>query len=356
MAKRDPRKTARNKMIAAMKADLRKMLPRVLKETGIADEPSLNATIGHKTDFVIDLKNEVINSPEHYVLLWMEGFKRQLSGWGGGGAFRDLFDKVKASPALKKYLDTFLRRSYLKHYEELYKKRPKAEEAEIWIGSNRAHYGLLVSPRFAHGDWENDESEIRHFKPRYWTIGHVLETGLVVPGKKAVMPFADVDSYLTFFEHSLVRGTASPHQEKIAALYCDFVRNAAAPERIPLLIPEFRYAGRLAKHEHRLDFCVIDADTMDKVGFELSPWSTHGKLTGTKNKSQKQINEEASGNFDREMKKLKNFFRKHGVYALVYTEEDLAKPDEIFADLKTYLKPRKPAKQLSFHLIEEFFT
>jgi hypothetical protein len=28
------------------------------------------------------LKNEVINSPEHYVLLWMEGFKRILEGDG----------------------------------------------------------------------------------------------------------------------------------------------------------------------------------------------------------------------------------------------------------------------------------
>ena len=76
MAKRDPRKTARNKMIEAMQTDLRAILPKVLEETGFDDERTLNATIGHKTNFVIDLKNEVINSPEHYVALWTEGFKR----------------------------------------------------------------------------------------------------------------------------------------------------------------------------------------------------------------------------------------------------------------------------------------
>jgi hypothetical protein len=334
MAKRDPRKTARNKMIAAMKEDLRKVLPQVLKETGMPNEASLNATIGHKTDFVIDLKNEVINSPEQYVLLWMDGFETQMSGWGGG-AFNELFDMAKKSKALKRYLDTFLRRSYLKHYEELYKTRPPVEEAEIWMGENDAHYGLLVSPRFANGDWENDESDIRHFKPRYWTIGHVLATGLVVPGKDATFQFATVDEYLKFFEHVLIRGTASPHQKRIAAMYSEFVRNSAAPLDVPLLIPEFRYAGRVAKHEHRLDFCIIDADTMDKVGFELSPWSTHGKLTGTKNKTQKQINEEALGNFEKEVKKLKNFFKKHGVYALVYTDSELAKPASVFADIQT---------------------
>ena len=160
------------------------MLPIVLKETGLTSEASLNATIGNKTDFVINLKSEVINSPEHYVLLWRDGFQAQMSG-SSGGAFHAFFDMVKKSPALKVYLDTFLRRSYLNHYDELYKTRPRTEEAEVWIGQNNADYGLLVSPRFANDDWENDESEIRHFQPRYWTIGHVLATGLVIPGNQA---------------------------------------------------------------------------------------------------------------------------------------------------------------------------
>jgi hypothetical protein len=354
MAKRAPRKTARNKKIAAMKISLRTMLPRVLKETGIPDEQSLNSTIGHKTDYVIDLKNEVILSPDHYVALWTEGFKTHIEN-GGADGFGELFAMVKASPALKKYLDTFLRRSYLKHYDELYKKRPQVEEAELWIGQNHADYGLLVAPRFVGGDWENDESEIRHFKPRYWTIGHVLSTGLVVPGKKAVIPFADVDAYLTFFEHVLVRGTASSHQHGIASLYSDFVRCSSTPENIPLLIPELRYDGRAAKHKYRLDFCVLDAETMSKVGFELSPWSSHGLITGTKSKSQHEINEEAKANFEKEMRKHKNFYKKHGVFALIYTDSDLAKPDEIFADIQACLEPREPGKQLSFNMIEDLF-
>lgn len=353
MAKRDPRKTSRSKKIITMKADLRKLLPAVLKQVDVRNEQSLNAIIGHKTDFVIDLKNEVINSPEHYVLLWTEGFKAVLDH-DDDPSFRWLFKQVKRSPALKKYLDTFLRRSYLKHYEELHKKRPRVEEAEVWIGQNHANYGLLVVPRFAHGQWENDKSEIRHFRPKYWSIGHVLETGLVVPDKKSVMPFSSVEEYLRFFEHVLVRGTGSSHQRKIAAMYAEYVRDSDDPEGVPLLIPEYRYDGREAKHKYRLDFCIVDADTMDKVGFELSPWSTHGKLS-TKGKSQKQINAEAQGNFEREMAKHKSFFRKHGIFALIYTDRDLAKPEGIFADVRTYLEPRAPAKQLSFHLIDDFF-
>ncbi len=183
----------------------------------------------------------------------------------------------------------------------------------------------------------------------------MLETGLVVPGKNRIKRFPSLDDYLDFFEDVLVRGTASPHQKKIAEMYSGFVRASESPLDIPLLIPEFRYNGREKKHEHRLDFCVIDGATMEKVGFELSPWQTHGLLTGTKGKSQKQINEEAKANFEKEMKKQKRFFNKHGVYALIYTDSDLADPDRVFGDIKEFLEPGEPAKQYAFHIVEDLF-
>lgn len=39
----------------------------------------------------------------------------------------------------------------------------------------------MITPRFKNGNWENDVSEIRHFRQDYFTIGHILETGLVIP-------------------------------------------------------------------------------------------------------------------------------------------------------------------------------
>jgi len=356
MAKRDPDKTARNKQITALKKELRALLPQVLKETGITSEASLNAKIGHKSDEFIDLKNEIINSSEEFVSLWLAGFKEHLSTTKFRTVYDDLYDQMKASLAFQEYLYKFLRRSYLNHYEELSKTRPSVAKAEIWIGENHADYGLLVTPRFGKNGWENDKSEIRHFRPRYWSVGHVLETGLVIPHKNKAIPFKTVEDYLTFFEHVLVRGTASSHQKRIAELYCDYVRKTEKPLDVPLLIPEFRYDGRLAMHKYRLDFCIIDADTMNRIGFELSPWSTHGLLTGTKGKTQKQINKEASANFDKEMKKHKDFFRKHDVFALIYTDMDLKNIDGVFSDVAKYLKPKAAAKQLKFHILGNFFS
>ena len=73
MAKRDPNKTARNKRIEAMKVQLRALLPAALTETGLDSEAPLNAKIGGKADEFIDLKNEVITSPEHYASIISTG-------------------------------------------------------------------------------------------------------------------------------------------------------------------------------------------------------------------------------------------------------------------------------------------
>ncbi len=355
MAPRDPLKTKRNKLIGSMKTELRELLPIVLEETGIGDERELNAMIGHKTDYVIDLKHAVILAPDQYEALWMAGFNKQLEEEGEAFGFGQFFATAKKSRSFRRYLHIFLRRSYLKHYDEYHKARPEVEDAEIWIGQNNAEYGLLVTPRFKDGRWENDKSHIRRFKPRYWTIGHVLETGLVVPDSADRMPFKDVDDYLRFFEQVLVRHSASSYQRKIAAMYSTFVRASADPGNVPLLIPELRYNGREAKHEHRLDFCIVDPDTLDKVGFELSPWSSHGRLTKTKEKTTKVVNEEAKGNFEKEMRKLKKYFQKHGIYALVYTDTDLADLATVFVDITKYLKTNVSAEQYSFVEIDDFF-
>lgn len=354
--KRDPVKTARNKRINEMKEQLRALLPAVLAETGFRDEKSLNAKIGHKADEFIDLKNEVIHSPSHYVSLYLEGFDNHRDKTGYRTTYDELYDALDASSAAREYLLLFLERSYLKHYDEYSKMRPTDSEAEMWIGQAKSEYGLLVAPRFQNGDWENDKSEIRHFKPGYWTIGHVLASGLVVPEKDKRLTFATVDDYLDFFEISLVRQAGSPYQNEIAERYCAFVRAAEDPLAVPLLIPELRFEGRTGKHRYRLDFCVIDGTTMQKTGFEISPWSTHGLLTGTKGKTQKAINTEASANFDNEMAKQKAYFKKHGIFALIFTDADLANMDGVWAQIADALNPKKAMTQLNLHLIDNFFS
>jgi len=222
MAKRDPNKTARNKIVANIKEELRDMLPQVLLETGARTEASLNAKIGSKADRFFDLKNDVIRSQEEYVNIWLQGFKKEADE-GDSVAIAWLERSIRASDEFKRYLILFLKRSYLKHYESLSKTRPKVEQSVLWIGQSNAEYGLLVTPRFRNSQWENDKSEIRAFSEGYFTIGHVLETGLVIPSRKRKFTFSDVDQYLMFFRDLFVRNSGSQYEYEIADFYCDSI-------------------------------------------------------------------------------------------------------------------------------------
>jgi hypothetical protein len=285
---------------------------------------------------------------------------RTLEGLGinarPGNRCFDAHVHVTKHEKVLEWLKLFLMRTYLRNYDALSKRRPEVKEAEIWIGQNNATYGIFVAPRFKKGAWENDKSEIRHFKPKYWTIGHILATGFVIPDEDDRITFKDIDQYLSFFRYTLVRNSGSSHEIEIAKLYCNFVRKSAKPEDVPLLIPELRYGGKNVKHEHRLDFTIIDPHTLSKVGFELSPWSTHGLLSGTKGKTQKAINQEAQANFEREMSKLKAYFRKRGIPVIIYTDKDLRDYDKIFSDIEDYLTPTRAARQLEFHAVKDFLA
>ena len=355
----DPNKAARNRRIAQISTELRRLLPMVLAETDFESEASINATIGSYAKAFIDLHHEVISSAEQYAQRYMAGLQAGMAGGGPNARiYRRNFERFQRSKAAQRYFVLFLHRSYLKHFDELSRKRPQLEEAEIWIGQNNANYGLLVTPRWnpTTGTWENDRSEIRHFRPLYWTIGHVLETGLVVPHDQDRIRFESVQAYLAFFKNVLVRASGSLHELAIAERYVDHVSTASDPLNIPLLIPELRYEGRAAKHLYRLDFCIIEPLTMRKFGYELSPWSTHGHLKRLGGLTGAQINAMAKDNFEREMAKHKAFFRTYDVVALIYTDRDLKDPDSVFEDMKVRLAPADRTAPIDFDLMDNFFA
>ncbi len=338
-----------------MKEELRAILPLTLPETDRDNEASLNAFIGHKAEYFLDLKNEVIRSPEEYVSKWLQGLTKQLED-GAQGAILKMHDYLvdPQKPNFRKYCELFLRRSFLKHYDELSKKRPREDEANYWFGLNDAQHGLFVTPRFnSNNEWENDKSEIRAFNKVYWSIGHVLETGLCFQGENRIYNFPDLDSYLNFF-YNQVRLTKSSYQLEIASKYIEFVKASPHPEKVPLLIPEMRFNSEKRDHEHRLDFLIINPYTMDKIGFEISPWSSHGRLSG-KDKTLKELNADALGNFEKEVNKMKKYYKKFNIYTVIFTDSDLEDIDKVFNEMKKYLSPVEPPEQLSLNLIDEYF-
>jgi len=350
MAARDPNVTARNKSIQAMKEQLRSILPEALAESEKESEASINAFIGHRANDFLDLKHDVITTPEDYIHKWLQGMK------SFGTPFKSEIQKLlenSKNKNFRKYVHIFLKRSFLKHYNELHKARPHVDDSEIWFGVNDAHYGLFVTPRWNGDEWENDNSEIRAVSFKYWTIGHVLKTGLCAPDDPEIYEFHSVNEYLNFFK-AQVRLTKSSYQKAIASNYIEYVRESKRPENVPLLIPELRYDGSGRKHVYRLDFFTVNPFTMEKIGFEISPWSTHGKLTG-KDKTLIKLNKEALTNFEREMKKIRDYFKKFKIPIFHFTDSDLVDIDKVWGEIEEHLDPGSPPLQLEMSMFSEYF-
>lgn len=361
MAKRDPNKTARNRMIQGIKDKRRAIQAAVFNDLKYfeggkyCNEQSLNAFIGSKSDEYLHLHDDVISTPMEYVSRWLSGLKKatvQSKITGADPRHVRMHGLIHGNyPNFKKYLSLFLESSFLKHYDEHYKTKPKLDESTYWFGNNDDEFGLLVTPRFVSGQWENDKSEIRHFKHPYWTLSHVMETGFRYMGEDKQRTFTKLDDYLQFFR-DLVRRTKSQYQLYIADRYIDYVSHHATPLSIPMLIPELRYDPFKNKHEHRLDFFIINPWSMEKSGFEFSPWSSHGQLKGA-TKKLSEHNKEAKETFEKEMRKHKKYWRKYGVSYIVYTDEDLADMDAIWSEMRSHLEDNEKAEQLELALLSE---
>lgn len=357
----------RNEQIDMLTDKINTLLPGILNRYAFSQvdpsdfksqQLSLNAKIGGKHKTYMNVTDDVITSADEFVSLWFQGMMNHIrtvdEGWEEMRAAYQFQQLLVSDQELMTYTILFLKRTYLRNYYSLSKRRPKKEEAALWIGQKNANYGILITPRFKNGAWENDVSEIRHFQPDYWTIGHIIKTGFVIPNVPDTIKFSSVEQYLLFFKDVLVRQSGSPHEMKIAEMYCDFVEQSKHPQRVPLLIPELRYGGMSVQHQYRLDFTIINPYTLQKQGFELSPWSTHGYLAGTKGKNQAQINQEAKANFEREMQKHKDYFRKYNIFTLIYTDSDLEDIGQVFAEMQQFLQPQRENKQLLEATIQEF--
>lgn len=357
----------RKEQIDALTSQLNTLLYGILERHSFSkDNPqdfksqqlSLNAKIGGKHTTYMNVTDDVIASADEFVSLWFQGLMNHIQTSDNNPenprAAYKFMQLLKADSELLTYTILFLKRTYLRNCYSLSKRRPKREDAELWIGQKNANYGILVTPRFKNGEWENDVSEIRHFQPAYWTIGHIMKTGFVIPHIPDKIEFSTIDQYLFFFKDVLIRQSGSPYEMQIAEMYCDFVRHSEHPQRIPLLIPELRYGGISTQHQYRLDFTIINPYTLQKQGFELSPWSTHGYLSNVKEKNQTQINQEAKANFEHEMQKHKDYFRKYNIFTLIYTDADLENIDQIFVEMQPFLNPERENKQLLEATIDEF--
>jgi hypothetical protein len=262
------------------------------------------------------------------------------TGYKGRLVSEQLILRCLQDEFLKQYVFRFLERNFYRNYKERTRQKPDDALWSVWFGPGDLSWGLIIAPAHRDNAWTNDKSQMRRENYTYWTIGHVLATGLYDPTTKEPIKFADVGAVIAFFQSILKRVSNSQYERAICDRYLNYLLRSAEPQEEPILIPEFRYAGSERKHEYRIDFTVLNGHTFQFTGFELSPASTHIKAEKVAGKTQAQLNQELSVAWQKEVTKRNAYFQTYGVTVVTFADEDLKNIDKCFTHIETSLRAR----------------
>ncbi len=304
----------------------------------------LHALIGSKNNTFVDSIRMQFSDPKDFITRWTNGLLEktghQIQFNKRGIQHRYILIELLKNDTFREYTFIFLERNFYRNLKERTRFKPDEILWRFWFGDNKLPWGLAIAPAFRNNEWTNDVSEIRRTNYKYWTIGHILSTGIIDPNSNELFKFDDLEQLYSFYRSILKRISNSIYEKEIYDKYISYLMQSENVLEEPFLIPELRYAGLDRKHKYRLDFTILNSHTQDFVGFEFSPHSTHMAISGIQSKSQKALNEDLSIQWRKEMDKRNEYFSSFGISTITFTDEDLKDIDKCFLEIKKYLSAR----------------
>lgn len=296
---------------------------------------SLHGTIGGKNNTYVDSIKTQFSDPNDFKAKWINGFIEYI----GDSKYSPLRNLLKDGE-FRNYTLTFLERNFYRNLLERTRAKPDENLWTIWFGSGNLIWGLLISPVIRGGEWTNDVSEVRRKRFDYWTVGHVMETGIIDPENNEIVKFSSLNNFCQFYKSILKRVSNSLYEKHFYDAYTKYLLNSDDYLLEPFMIPELRYLGLEKKHLYRLDFTILNPHTMVLIGIELSPTSTHMAVSKIKDKTQEAVNEEIAVKWSKEMDKRNKYFADFGITTVTFTDENLKNMDWCFDYIKKYLQSR----------------
>lgn len=311
----------------------------------------MHAHIGRNNNTFVDSVRTQFTSPQDFISRWIGGLQAKLAEIESGTRNRYkgrkfseeiVFDALQ-DPVLRAYTFKFLERNFFRNFRARMRAKPSDDLWSVWFGPGNLFWGLVISPARRNSEWTNDKSQMRREDYQYWTLGHVMATGLVDPTSDQPSTFQSLRDFCIFYRSVLKRVSNSLYEQGICDRYLDYITASTAPLEEPLLIPELRYAGKDKKHEHRLDFAVLNGHTSQLTGFELSPASTHIRVEGIKSKTQNSVNKDLAMAWEKEVRKRNDYFDKFGISIVTFADRDLIDLDSCFDRIRKSLQKRRTA-------------
>ncbi|MDL2212927.1 hypothetical protein LJC72_05770 [Bacteroides sp. OttesenSCG-928-D19] len=315
---------------------------------------SLHGIIGGKNNNYVDCVRTQFWDFEDFFMQWIKGlsdtFEKEKELYLKWHQTINIHDKssfrivrLLKEEDIFQYTRKFLERNFYRNIKERTRTKPDESLWEIWFGYELV-YGLMIAPEQTTNGWRIDKSEIRRTDYNYWTIGHILHTGFIDAKLNKPYQFTKIEDFYIFYESVLKGLSNSVYEKEIYSKYIEYLKTSDDVLNEPFLIPEFRYAGLKHHHEYRLDFTILNQHTLDFVGFEISPSSSHMSVDKMKDKKQYEVNEELKKKWEKEMSKRNQYFDTFGITVKTFTDTQLQSVDACFEQIKNVLMKRPENK------------
>lgn len=295
---------------------------------------SLNSTINCRIDGFANIKEKSYFTIESLLDVYWSELKKHKEDV--------LYDLLHDIDCLK-YFELFMRRYFVRKEKELSRNKPKSKMYEVWFGDNNNCFGLMITPVYRYSFqekkyiWENDKSEIRKVDFRYWSVAHVLKTGLIDIEKGERISFADVEELIEFYTRVFYDKSKSEYEKLIMQKYFELLKQHSDYDKIAFLIPELRFKKEKL-HKYRLDFTVLSAEGNNKsIGFELSPDSTHAYTHNIEQKKPYEIKGEEIERWGNEIGKRNEYDEEFSIHVRTFMESDLHDINKCFENIREYI-------------------
>ena len=330
------------RILAPLNCYLEGAIPSVLiRVREILTDPTKTITefhsmIGGKNALYAGCHSVQFLGPEDFFAKWLSGLIDRLESGQACFGLPPASHRLRAllgDADVHSYIRLFLYRTYFKIRKERERFKPRQELCSLWFGDNNNVMGLVISPTRRGNEWVSDIKEISKVPYDYWTVGHVLHEGLHYPHRDVPVKFEDVSAFLRFYRNYYTEKSKSKYEKGIALRYAHYLEQSTKIEDEPLLIPEFRYGGAIRKHQFRLDFTVLNVHVTKYMGFEASPWSTHGKC---------EADLSPKGRYQQEYAKRNAYLDRFGIPIVTWTDDSLRDLDDCFRKIANRLAARPP--------------
>jgi hypothetical protein len=310
-----------------------------------------NGKFGGKNNTYVDSVNTQFSDFNDFYSQWLKGLIDEYETRLKYGPQLTHNAYLLKDKEIEKFVKIFLERNFYRNLKARTRTKPTEQLWRIWFGYNVV-FGLLIAPKYEIDHWNIDKSEIRRADYEYWTLGHIIKEGLIDNDSNEPFKIDSMEKFESIYLSIFKKLSNSKYEKLFYDKYVKYLKKSNNPQEEPFLIPEVRYKGLEHKHIYRLDFTILNPHTHEYVGVEISPSSSHMNISGAKIKKQKDINNELSEKWDKEMDKRNEYFKDFGITIITFTDKMLENIDDCWELIEEKLSARSKDKTSIYDQIE----